>query len=68
MLSALSAMISWGEVARAAATRVATSEMSTGASSVSMKRLSGGIVAAVSGLKRWPSDIFSPRLRSCRQC
>lgn len=52
MLSALSAMISWGEVARAAATRVATSEMSTGASSVSMKRLSGGIVAAVSGLKR----------------
>ena len=31
MLSALSAMISWGEVARAAATRVATSELSTGA-------------------------------------
>lgn len=52
MLSALSAMISCRELLRAAATRAATSEMSTGASSVSMKRLSGGIIAAVSGLKR----------------
>ena len=39
-----------GELPRASATRAATSDMSTGVSSVSMKRLSSGIIAVVRGL------------------